>query len=79
MGASRRRRHSSLRDCRKLRLHDFIQDKEIDKEMKQLDKERKAAAACGYDFVIGVSTDAHKLALLKRDSTFKIVVTGCKR
>jgi hypothetical protein len=58
---------------------DFIQDKEIDKEMKQLDKERKAAAACGYDFVIGVSTDAHKLALLKRDSTFKIVVTGCKR
>ena len=47
--------------------------------MKQLDKERKAAAACGYDFVIGVSTDAHKLALLKRDSTFKIVVTGCKR
>jgi hypothetical protein len=58
---------------------DFIQDKEIDKEMKQLDKERKAAAACGYDFIIGVSTDAHKLALLKRDSTFKIVVTGCKR
>ncbi|WP_395855644.1 DUF6310 domain-containing protein [Cystobacter fuscus] len=58
---------------------DFIQDKEIDKEMKQLDKERKAAAACGYDFVVGVSTDAHKLALLKRDSTFKIAVTGCKR
>ncbi len=58
---------------------DFIQDKEIDKEMKQLDKERKAAAACGYDFIIGVSTDAHKLALLKQDPTFNIVVTGCKR
>ncbi|WNG37682.1 hypothetical protein F0U61_31340 [Archangium violaceum] len=58
---------------------DFIQDQEIEKEMKQLDKERKAAAACGYDFVIGVSTDGHKLALLKQDPTFNIVVTGCKR
>ena len=57
----------------------FVQRQEIAKEMKQLNKQRKAAAACGYDFVVGVSTDAHKLALLKRDSTFKIVVTGCKR
>ena len=58
---------------------DFIQDKEIDKEMKQLDKERKAAAACGYDFVVGVSTQAHKDALLQRDQFLNIVVTGCKR
>jgi hypothetical protein len=58
---------------------DFIRKQEIEKEMKQLDKERKAAAACGYGFVIGVSTDAHKRALLKQDPTFNIVVTGCKR
>jgi hypothetical protein len=58
---------------------DFIQRREIEKEMKQLNKQRKAAAACGYDFVIGVSTDAHKLALLKQNPTFNIVVTGCKR
>ncbi|WP_323379130.1 DUF6310 domain-containing protein [Pyxidicoccus xibeiensis] len=57
----------------------FIQEREIEKELKQLDKERDAALACGYDFVVGVSTDAHRLALLKQDPTFKIVVTGCKR
>jgi hypothetical protein len=49
------------------------------KEMKQLDKERKAAAACGYDFVVGVSTQEHKDALLQRDQFLNIVVTGCKR
>jgi hypothetical protein len=58
---------------------DFIQRREIEKEMKQLDKERKAAAACGYDFVIGVSTQAHKDALLRENRTLNIVVTGCKR
>jgi len=58
---------------------EFIQDKEIEKEMKQLNKQRKAAAACGYGFVIGVSTQAHKDALLDRDRSLDIVVTGCKR
>jgi hypothetical protein len=58
---------------------DFIQKREIEKEIKQLDKERKAAAACGYDFVIGVSTQAHKDALLRREQSLNIVVTGCKR
>jgi hypothetical protein len=58
---------------------DFIQDREIEKEMKQLNKQRKAAAACGYDFVIGVSTQAHKDALLRKNQALKIVVTGCKR
>jgi hypothetical protein len=52
---------------------------EADKEMKQLNKQRKAAAECGYDFVIGVSTDAHKLALLRQNRSLQIVVTGCKR
>ncbi|NNC02986.1 hypothetical protein HJC10_08990 [Corallococcus exiguus] len=57
----------------------YIQDQEIEKELKQLRKERAAARACGYDFIVGVSTDAHRLALLKQDPTFKIVVTRCKR
>jgi len=57
----------------------FVRRQEIDKEMKQLNKQRKAAAACGYDFVVGVSTQAHKDALLQRDQFLNIVVTGCKR
>jgi len=57
----------------------FIRDQEIDKELKQLRKERAAARACGYDFVVGVSTQAHKDALLRLDRSFNVVVTGCKR
>ncbi|WP_434299594.1 DUF6310 domain-containing protein [Corallococcus exiguus] len=57
----------------------YIQGQEIEKGIKQLRKERAAARARGYDFVVGVSTDAHRLALLKQDPTFKIVVTRCKR
>ncbi|NNC03530.1 hypothetical protein HJC10_11830 [Corallococcus exiguus] len=57
----------------------FIQIQEIEDELKQLTKERDIALACGYEFFVGVSTEAHKLALLKQDSTFKVVVTGCER
>ncbi|WP_347402498.1 DUF6310 domain-containing protein [Corallococcus macrosporus] len=57
----------------------FIQRTEIEKELKQLLEERRIAQACGYEFVIGVSTQAHKDALQQRNRTFKIVVTGCKR
>ena len=57
----------------------FVRRQEIDKEMKQLNKQRKAAAACGYDFVVGVSTQAHKEALLRADRFLNVVVTGCKR
>jgi hypothetical protein len=59
--------------------NDFIRDREIEKEIAQLTKERDAARACGYDFVVGVSSAAHRLALLKQEPTLKIVVTGCKR
>jgi hypothetical protein len=58
---------------------DFIQDKEIKKEMIQIEKQRKAAAACGYVYVVGVSTQAHKDALLDEDLNLNVVVTGCKR
>jgi hypothetical protein len=57
----------------------FVQRQEIAKEMKQLIKQRKAAAACGYDFVVGVSTQVHKDALLRADRFLNVVVTGCKR
>ncbi|WNG48192.1 hypothetical protein F0U60_31695 [Archangium minus] len=59
--------------------NEFIQDQEIEKEMKQLLNERKAALACGYDFVVGVSTEAHKRALLSKAPTLNVVVTGCPR
>jgi hypothetical protein len=58
---------------------DFIQDKEIKREMKQLRKQRDAARNCGYDYVVGVSTEEHKAALLQEERFLKIVVTGCTR
>jgi hypothetical protein len=57
----------------------YIQGQEIEKELKQLRKERDAAAACGYGFVVGVSTQAHKDALLEEIPTLDVVVTGCTR
>ena len=57
----------------------FVQKMEIDNEIKQLRKERAIATACGYDFVVGVSTQAHKDALLAEDRFLNIVVTGCTR
>ncbi|HYH99720.1 DUF6310 domain-containing protein [Hyalangium sp.] len=57
----------------------FIQDREIEKEYEQIRKERAAAAACGYGFVVGVSTQAHKDALIARDPSLDVVVTGCSR
>jgi hypothetical protein len=57
----------------------FIRRREIEKEIVQIREERRAAAACGYDYVIGVSTQAHREALLREDDTLNIVVTGCKR
>jgi hypothetical protein len=59
--------------------NDYVREREIEKEIKQLNRERKAAAACGYGFVIGVSTQAHKDALQREDRSLNIVVTGCKR
>ncbi|MFY2558080.1 DUF6310 domain-containing protein [Corallococcus terminator] len=58
---------------------DFIRRREIEKELEQIQRERTAAAACGYDFVIGVSTQAHKDALIEADFSLNVVVTGCKR
>jgi hypothetical protein len=58
---------------------DFIRRREIEKELEQIEKERRAAEACGYDFIIEVSTQAHKDALLQADQSLNVVVTGCTR
>ena len=57
----------------------FVRKMEIKKELKQIQREREAAKKCGYDFIIGVSTEAHRAALLDQDRTLNIVVTGCTR
>jgi hypothetical protein len=57
----------------------FIRRMTIQEELPLLREERDIAAACGYGFVVGVSTQAHKDALLAEDQSLNIVVTGCKR
>nr|WP_128795011.1 DUF6310 domain-containing protein [Corallococcus coralloides] len=59
--------------------NDFIRRQEIEKELEQIEREQDAAAACGYGYVIGVSTQAHKDALLRANRFLNVVVTGCKR
>ncbi|WP_245767294.1 DUF6310 domain-containing protein [Stigmatella erecta] len=57
----------------------FIRRQTILGQVPLLQEERDIATACGYGFVVGVSTQEHKDALLERDFTLNIVVTGCKR
>ncbi len=58
---------------------DFIRRREIEKELEQIEKQRDAAAACRYGYVLGVSTSAHQDALLEADFSLNVVVTDCKR
>ncbi|NOK09821.1 DUF6310 domain-containing protein [Corallococcus exercitus] len=57
----------------------YVQRQEIAKELVQIEKERGAAAACGYGYIIGVSTQAHKDALLRANRFLNVIITGCKR
>lgn len=61
------------------KYNDFVQEQAIRTEVPDLQEERDIAEACGYGFVIGVSTEAHKEALLQEDRRLNIVVTGCPR
>jgi hypothetical protein len=61
------------------KYNSFVQEMEIKKEVKQIRKERDIAVACGYDFVVGVSTQAHKDALREALPGLNVVVTGCTR
>jgi hypothetical protein len=58
---------------------DFLRRQVIEDQVEELQEERAIAVACGHDFVVGVSGAAHREALLREDSTLRIVVTGCKR
>lgn len=55
----------------------FLQKRVIDRQIEELKRERDLAHACGYDFIIAVSSTAHREALHKKEPRLKIVVTGC--
>jgi hypothetical protein len=50
-----------------------------DDQVIKMREERDIVEACGYGFVVGVSTEAHKEALEQAERDLEIVVTGCKR
>jgi len=52
----------------------FVRQVELEKQVKEAQRERALATACGYDFVIGVRSEAHKKLLEREDFTLKIVV-----
>ncbi len=58
---------------------DFLQLQVVEDQLEEFREELSIAQSCGYDFVIGVSSAAHKEALLREAPALKIVVTGCKR
>ncbi|WP_232293199.1 DUF6310 domain-containing protein [Stigmatella aurantiaca] len=58
---------------------DFLQGQVVRDQAAKMREERNIAVACGCGFVVGVSTEAHKDALLEEEPTLNIVVTGCKR
>ncbi len=58
---------------------DFLQDQVIRNHLPELLEERAIAEACGYGFVVGVSSAAHQAALLAEDRRLHVVVTGCPR
>lgn len=59
----------------------FLRNQVARDHVDEVREERDISAACGYGFVVGVSSAAHKKALLELapDLEPNIVVTGCKR
>jgi hypothetical protein len=55
----------------------YLRNQVIINQLEELQRERELAEACGYGFVVGVSSTAHKDALEAQDRTLHIVVTGC--
>ena len=52
------------------RSQDFL----VKVKLAELQRERRLAEACGYDFVVGVRSQAHRQALLRADNSLKIVL-----
>ncbi|WNG42617.1 hypothetical protein F0U61_53185 [Archangium violaceum] len=61
----------------------FLKQQVVADQLEEFEEESRIALACGYGFTIGVSTEAHKAALMAAMEAegwrFRIVVTGCKR
>ncbi|CAM3107242.1 DUF6310 domain-containing protein [Corallococcus soli] len=57
----------------------FLRSQVVEDQVEELKEEREIARACGYGFVVGVSSEAHKAALKQRDPSLEVVVTGCRR
>ncbi|NOK18296.1 DUF6310 domain-containing protein [Corallococcus carmarthensis] len=59
----------------------FLRDQVVDDQVAEFREDREIARNCGYGFVVGVSSAAHKKALLELapDLEPNIVVTECKR
>lgn len=58
---------------------EFLRAQVVEDQIREFEEERRIARSCGYGFVVGVSSEAHKAALEEADRSFEIVVTGCKR
>jgi hypothetical protein len=50
------------------------QDFFIQMKLPEIQREKRLAEACGYDFVVGVRSKAHKIALERADNTLKVVL-----
>ncbi len=46
----------------------------IKMKLGELQREKRLAEACGYDFIVGVRSEAHKTALKRADPSLKVVV-----
>ncbi|MBN9683077.1 hypothetical protein JYJ93_11600 [Corallococcus sp. NCSPR001] len=57
----------------------FLQRQVISEQVARMREEKDIAESCGYAFVVGVSSAAHKIALERAAPELNIVVTGCKR
>lgn len=59
----------------------FLRDQVIEDQVAEFREDREIARNCGYGFVAGVSSAAHKKALLDLapDLEPHVVVTECKR
>ena len=58
---------------------DVLRRQVISDQVIEMREERDIAEACGYGFVVGVSSAAHKAALVRAAPELEIVVTGCER
>ena len=46
----------------------------VDVKLPEMQRERRLAEACGYKFVVGVRSAAHKVALERLDRSLTVVV-----